>query len=130
VMAQLAEVLLAQAVQSGAVELRGASDEVVHLGLEGPPAGVVPDVRRHVTVVHEDILREPVLRLPSEPVTPLQHEDPLARRSKVPRQGAAAGAASDHDHVVVIGAQAETSASRSAMMMRAAASISARCEKA
>ena len=35
VVAQLAEVLRAQAVQRRAVELRGTADEVVHLGLEG-----------------------------------------------------------------------------------------------
>ena len=46
VVAQLAEVLLAQAVQRGAVELGGAADAVVHLRLEGLAVAVVPRVLR------------------------------------------------------------------------------------
>ena len=46
VVMQQAEVLLAQAVQRGAVELRGTPDAVVHLRLEGLAVAVVPRVRR------------------------------------------------------------------------------------
>ena len=77
VVAQLAEILLAQAVQRGAVELRGAADAVVHLRLEGLAVAVVPRVRRDVAVVDEDVPREPVLRLAREPVAPLEEEDAL-----------------------------------------------------
>ena len=63
VVAELAEVLRAQAVQRGAVELRGAADEVVHLRLERLAVAVVPGVRGHVAVVDEHVVRLPVLRL-------------------------------------------------------------------
>ena len=53
VVLQLAEVLLAEPVQRGAVQLRRASHEVVHPRLEGLAARVVPRVRRDVAVVHE-----------------------------------------------------------------------------
>src|SRR5262249_37955990 len=95
---------------------------------EGLALLVVPAVRGVVAAVHEDVLCEPVLWLPREPVTPLQQEDLLARGRELVDQGAAAGAAADHDHVVV--AHAPYSASRSARTIRAAASIRARWENA
>jgi hypothetical protein len=62
-MLQLPEVLAAQAVEGGAVELGRSPDEVVDLGLERLAVGVVPRVRRHVAAVDEHVLRRPVLRL-------------------------------------------------------------------
>ena len=128
VVMQQAEVLLAQAVERGAVELRRAADAVVHLWLEGLAVAVVPRVLGHVAVVHEDVPREPVLRLAREPVAPLEQEDALPGRGEVPGERPAAGASADHDHVVVT--HQLSSSSRSARMIRPAASISARCEKA
>ena len=129
VMAQLAEVLFAQSVERRAVELGRAADEVVHLRLELLCGlGVRPEVVGDVAVVDEDVLRRPVLRLAREPVPALEQQDALARGSEVPHQRAAAGAAADDDDVVV--AHALTSSSRSARMIRAAASISARWENA
>ena len=55
VVLKLAEVLPAQAVESGAVELGRAADEVVHLGLERLAARVVPRLRRDVAVLDEDV---------------------------------------------------------------------------
>ena len=102
VVLQLAEVLLAQAVERRAVELRRAADEVVHLRLERLcRVRVVPGVRRDVAVVDEHVVHVPVLRLAREPVAALEQQDALARRSEVPDERAAAGAAADHDHVVV-----------------------------
>jgi hypothetical protein len=60
VVAQLAEVLSAQAVERGAVELGGAADEVVDLGLERLALGVVPGVGRDVAAVDEHVLGRPV----------------------------------------------------------------------
>src|SRR5690242_7808909 len=126
-MAQLAEVLRAQPVQRGAVELGGAADEVVDLRLEGLLLVVEPGVLGDVAAVHEDVGRPPVLRLPGQPVTALEQEDPPPGRRQVAHQRPAAGAAADHDHVVV----AHTySCNRSARMICAAAWISARCENA
>ena len=102
VMTQLAEILLAQPVERGAVELRGASNEVMDLGLEGLTARVVPGVRRHVAVVHEHVLGEPVLRLAGQPVAALEQQDLPRGRSQVPDERAAAGAAPDDDHVILL----------------------------
>ena len=99
---ELAEVLLAQAVERRAVQLGRAADEVVHLRLERLcRVGVVPGVRRDVATVDEHVVHVPVLRLAREPVAALEQQDALARRSQVPDERAAAGAAADHDHVVV-----------------------------
>jgi hypothetical protein len=100
VVAQLAEVLGAQAVERRPVELRGAADEVVDLRLEGPVALVVPGVLRDVAVVDEDVAREPVLRLARQPVAALEEQDPLARRGKAVDERPSARAAADDDDVV------------------------------
>src|SRR5207249_3778316 len=86
-------------------------------------------VRRDVAIVDEHVLRKPVLRLAGEPVAALEQQDTLARGSEMADEGAAAGPGSDHDHVVVV-AHDPSSSIRSATVIRAAASISARWEKA
>ena len=101
-MAQLAEVLLPQPVEGGAVELRRAADEVVDLRLKGCAVRVVPRLGRHVAVLHEHVLREPVLGLTWEPVAAFEQEDPLARRSQMPCERPAACTGADDDHVVVV----------------------------
>ncbi len=63
VVSKLAEVLRAEAVERGPVELRRAADEVVHLRLERLPVRVVPGVLGDVAIVDEDRLGGPVLRL-------------------------------------------------------------------
>ena len=128
VVIELAEVLLAQPVQRRAVELRRAADEVVDLRLERLAVLVVPGVLGDVAVVDEDVGGRPVLRLARQPVAALDQQHPLAGRSQAVDEGAPAGAATDHDDVVV--AHPLCSSMRSARMIRAAASISARCENA
>ena len=86
VVVELAEVLLAQPVERGAVELRRAADEVVDLRLERLALRVVPGVRRDVAVVDEHVLGEPVLRLARQPVAALEQEDPLAGGGQVARR--------------------------------------------
>src|SRR5260370_1367683 len=80
VVLELAEVALPEPVQRGPVELRGAADEVVHLGLERLAVAVEPAVGGHVPVVDEDGCRVPVLDLAGEPVTAFQDQDALAGR--------------------------------------------------
>jgi len=103
VVAQLAEVLLAQPVKGCPVELGCTADEVVNLGLELLAAAVVPGVGADISVLGEDGLRCPVLRLPTQPVAALEQKDPLAGRCEMAGERPAAGAGSDDDHVVVLG---------------------------
>src|SRR5215216_4076793 len=128
-MAELAEVLSAQPVERSAVQLGRSTLVVVDLWLEGlSRLRVVPGVLRDVAVVDEHVRRRPVLRLARQPVTTLEQQDALARRRESVDERAAARAAADDDHVVR--AHPPISSSRSATMIRAAASISARCENA
>jgi hypothetical protein len=130
VVAKLAEILGAQAVERRSVELGRATDEVVHLWLERLAVGVVPGVGRDVAVLDEHVLGEPVLRLAREPVAALEKQDALARGSELVNQRAAAGSAADHDHVVIAHTLTPTSLRRSLRMIPAAASIRARWENA
>ena len=101
VMAQLAEILRPQPVQSGSVELGRAAHAVVDLGLELLAVRVAPGIGRDVAVIHEDRLGRDVLRLARKPSSAFQEQDPLARGGEVTGQCAAARAAPDDDHVVV-----------------------------
>ena len=101
VVAQLAEVVLAQAIERRAVELRRAADAVVHLRLERVAVVVVPGVGRDVAAVDEDVGGRPVLRLARQPVAALEQEDALARRGQAVHERSAARTAADHDDVVV-----------------------------
>ncbi len=129
VVADLTEVLGTEPVEGCAVELGRAADEVVDLRLERCPAAVVPRVLRHVAVVDEHVLRKPVRRLARQPIATLEEQDPLARRSKLARQRAAARARPDDDDVVGFHGHC-CAASISGTMIRPAASRRARCENA
>ena len=129
VVADLAEVLGAQPVEGCAVELRRAADEVVDLRLERRPAAVVPRVLRDVAVVDEHVLCEPVRGFARQPVAALEQEDPLAGRSKLARQRAAACARPDDDDVVGFHCH-RCASSSSGTMILPAASRRARCENA
>ena len=126
----LAEVLGAQAVERRAEHLGRAADEVVHLRGELLVLGVVPGVLRLVAAVDKDVLGPPVLRLASQEVPSLQQQDLLAGAGEPVDERPSPGPAADHDHVVVAHALTPTSLRRSLRMIRAAASISARWEKA
>ena len=102
VVAKLAEVLLAEPVERGAVELRRTTDEVVDLRLERRAGRVVPGVGGDVAVVDEDVLREPVLRLARQPVAALEQQDPLARGRQVAGERPASRPGADDDDVVVV----------------------------
>ena len=104
VVLQLAEVLLAHAVQGGAVQLGGAADEVVHLRLEeGLVLDAVPVVGRDVAAVLEHVQGGPVLRLAGQPVAPFKQQDPLSRRGEVAGERAAARPGPDDDDVITFG---------------------------
>src|SRR5262249_22929851 len=122
-----------EAVESRAVELRRAADEVVDLRAERGAGAVVPGVRGDVAVVDEHRSDIPVLGFACEPVAPFEQQDPLAARRELPGQRSAACTRADDDHVVGVHAwpaSFQYSARSSGTMIRAAASISARCEKA
>ena len=99
VMAQLAEILLAQPIERRAEHLGRAADEIVHLRLERPAVSVVPGLGRYVAVLHEHGRRIPVLRLALEPVAALENQDALSRGRELSGKRAAARAAADDDDV-------------------------------
>src|ERR1019366_6816092 len=82
-MPDLAEVLRAQPVQRGPVQLRGPADVVMHLRLELLAVGVIPRIRRDVSPVHENRAGIPVIGLAGQEVAALEQQDPLARRRQM-----------------------------------------------
>ena len=102
----LAEVLRAQPVERGAVQLGGPADEVVDLRLERGAVGVVPGVGRDVPAFQEHLLGLPVLGLARQEVAPFEQQDPLAGRREGVGQGAPTGPGPDDDDVVVVGHRA------------------------
>jgi hypothetical protein len=101
-MLELAEILSPQAIERGAEQLGRTADEIMHLRLKGSAIAIVPSLGRHIAVVHEHRGCIPVLRLALEPVTALQNEDALFRRSEMPRQSPTARAAADDDDVEML----------------------------
>src|SRR5262249_14578881 len=99
VMAQLAEVLLPEAVQRSAEHLGRAADEIMHLRLKRPTVAIIPCVGRDVAVVLEHRRRIPIFCLALEPVAALENQDALPRWRELPRERAAARAAADDDNV-------------------------------
>ncbi len=100
-MAQLAEVLRAQAVQRGAVELGGTADAVMDLGRKLLTVLIAPCIGRHVAIPDEHLVGRDVLWLARQPAPAFDHQDAFARRRQVSRERAPAGAGADDDHVVM-----------------------------
>ena len=125
---ELTEVLLAEAVERGSVELGRSADEVVDLRLERLVLLVVPGVLGDVAVVDEDVVCRPVRRLTGQPVAALEEEDSLAGGGEVARERPSSRAGADDDDVVRVHRQCSFNCSGT--MIRAAASISARWENA
>ena len=99
--ADLAEILLAQAEEGGAVNLGVASDVVVEAGVELAAVAAVPGFLGLVGAVDEDGLAVPVGAGAGEVVAALEHEDALAGGSEAVGERGATGAAADDDDVVV-----------------------------
>ena len=102
-MVQHLEILASQPDQRRAVDLGIAADVIVQAGMEGLAALVVPGLVRLVLAVDEDGLGIPIVRLAFEKVAALQHEDAFARGGEAARQRSPAGAAADHDHIIMVG---------------------------
>ena len=66
------EILAAEADQHGAVEFRIAADIVVIAGIEGAPAGVVPDLLRPEDPLLEDGAGVAACRAVGQPLAALQ----------------------------------------------------------
>jgi hypothetical protein len=102
VVADLAEVALAQAEQDRAVELRVTADEVLLVGPEGVAVAVDPLLAAEVALLEEDLGAVPVLRLAGQVSAALQQKDALAGRREPVRERAAARPGADDDYVVVL----------------------------
>src|SRR5439155_2124506 len=98
----LAEVLLAEPDQRGAVELGVPADEVMRAGVELLAIAVVPVLLDVVAVLDLDGARVPVLLLARDVAAPLEEEDALARGREAIGERPAPRAGADDDHVVVI----------------------------
>ena len=101
-MAQLAEVLLAQAEEGGAVELGVAADGVVRVRVQVAPARVPPDLLGLVATLQIHGGGVPVLLLAPDVVAALEQQDALPRGSEIVDQRPPAGPGPDHDHVVAV----------------------------
>src|SRR6516225_12137130 len=100
--AQLAEVLLAEAEERRAVELGVASHRVVGVRMERVALAVVPDLLRLVAALDVHPARIPVGLLPGDEVAALEEEDALAGGGQGVSQRPAAGAGADDDDVVAV----------------------------
>src|SRR6516225_348223 len=100
--AQLAEVLLAEAEERRAVELGVASHRVVGVRVERVALAVVPDLLRLVAALDVHPARVPVGLLPGDEVAALEEEDALAGGGQGLGQRPAAGAGADDDDVVAV----------------------------
>jgi hypothetical protein len=100
-MLDAAEVLLAQAIERGAVHLSGTAHIVIRARLVALSLGIAPDIGGDVAALLEDFLRIPVLGLALEPTAAFQDQNAPARGCEMMRQGAAAGTAADDDNVIV-----------------------------
>jgi hypothetical protein len=92
-----AEVLLAQARQARAVDLRVAADHVVHPGGERTARAVEPLLVRAVAPLAEHRARRPVRRLARQSPPALEHEDVDAPARQGERRRPATHARADHD---------------------------------
>ena len=127
VVADLAEVLLAQAEEGGAVEFGVPADVVVRVRMELLAVLVAPDFLRGVLAVDVDGLRAPVVLLAGDEVAALEHQDPLAGRGERPEQRPAAGARADDDDVVVVAGHQRPLSRRPRPAGRTAGSRTGRC---
>src|SRR6185437_14481160 len=93
-------VLFAQAEERAAVDLGVAADEIMQAGMEALPVATVPGFLGLIFGVDEHLLGAPVIVFALEVVAAFEEQDPLARRSEPQRQGPAACARADDDHVV------------------------------
>src|SRR5204863_7443969 len=102
VVADLAEIALAEADQRGAVELRIAADEVVRPGVELLAVLVEPRLRDVVPVLDHHRVRVPVLLFAGHVGAAFEEKDPLSRGSEPMGERAAAGPGADDDDVVMM----------------------------
>src|SRR5262245_8601923 len=100
VMFELAEVLLAKAVERRAVHLRGAANEVMNTRLERFPRLVIPGFFGNIAILKEDLFDVPVLLLALQPVAAFEYEDTLARRRQMARQRSTACTATDDNDII------------------------------
>src|SRR5271157_4752464 len=102
VVAQFAEIFLAQPEQSSTVKLGVAADVVIGMRMEFLAILVEPRLFRAVVGVDVDDLRIPVRFLAGNVVTALKNQDALTGRSQVISDRSTTRAGSDDDYVVVI----------------------------
>jgi hypothetical protein len=100
-MGQLAEVLLPEPEERGAIELGVAADPLVGVRVQLLAGLVAPLLRGLVLPLDVDGASAPVVQLARHVVAALEHQDALAGSGQAVRERAAAGTGPDDDDVVV-----------------------------
>jgi hypothetical protein len=118
VVADLAEVALAEPEEDRAVHLRVAADVVLGVRTERDTVLVVPLLLRDVALLAEDLTRVPVLGLARQVAAPLEDQHAQAGRSEPVGERAAPRAAPDDDHVEIVHARLSFRRGRSARPTR------------
>src|SRR6266446_9386836 len=101
-MANLAEILLAQAKQRGSIEFRVSTDVVVGVRMQRLAILIPPLFLGVVAGFSHNRARTPVLFFTRKIAAALDDQDLLACRSKLVGQGSATRAAANDDDVVVM----------------------------
>src|SRR6266699_1867145 len=96
------EVLAAEPLQGGAVDLRVPSDEIVDAWMERLARRIQPDLAWLVALLIEDCLGNPVLRFLWQVVATLQQQDTHATVAQRVGKGTATHACPNNEDVVVV----------------------------
>src|SRR5664279_3383031 len=102
-MGDLVEIALTQPEERRAIDLGIAAYVVMELGAKGGPISINPCLGGLVSAIDEDGLRAPVSLLARKIIAAFEDENALSGWGKRLGERSAAGAASDNDHIVMLG---------------------------
>ncbi|MCG3163382.1 MAG: hypothetical protein JMDDDDMK_04779 [Acidobacteria bacterium] len=118
VMANLAEIFLAQSEQRRAVKFGVAADVIVRVRMQRPAIPVVPDFFRVVFRFDVDGARFPIVFLARHESAAFEQQNSFARRREFVRERPAARARADDDHVVMVRVRHKFLLARSCSLLR------------
>src|ERR1700744_906287 len=101
-MPDLFEVAFPQSKKGGPIDLGIAAHPISGLRMKRFALAILPDFVGMISVIQENGLGVPILFFPGQEGAPFKNENALSARSETLRQGAAAGARSDDDDIVMV----------------------------